>query len=941
MEELYRYVLLRPAEAVDPSSRSDIIDLSGDDAFQASLRSASDQDERRRVSRDYIESDVFFDDPRQVPHGPALMAVADRYLGTPVGTAVSADDVTETLVSVLTEADPELAGPDTDTATARRTWLGELADTDDWNAAEARLKASVLAIRESSGRHPRSLAPLADLLRAMRLVSAAAKTEGGDLRPGAILQASFYLPDVREREIRNDPSDADVEEDPELERKRREYARLTKATEELIRAPLSQMDAQEEVERTAPQSTDRTDEGGEGVRVVRKVRLGQAYERLSEETREVLRDLELDPASEPLDAMVEVVRSEQWKSTVKLRSGPGKRIAGTRLSAVPKGPSLLGKLDFLQPPILPPVPQTTGNVSPVGVGDLLLVQQHLKRYEGGDIAHVENILRGELKEREHRRRRLSETTFVTETETEVSEERETQSTSRYEMRLEVQNRVDEEFGVDAGVKVSASYGPVQMEANTEFAYKNAKSEARNRATSQSRELVEKAATEYREKVREQTTRRLVEEVEELNRHRLDATGFDEHVAGMYQWLNKIYEAGVFDYGIRVMYDFMLPEPAAWFIWSLSQQTDGTEALKVPPTFELDAADIDEDYEELVALYEAVDVPPPPEPFITVSVQKSGGPNPEKGPFVDSDMATIPDGYEYYTHVQNHSTTSKTSDPTKGFDVVVPSGFTNPGTVPVLFSGYSLTGWTAFVQIQCRRTDRSMEAWRNKVWEALHQGHQQQVARYEEKLGALLAQAGVVIQGRNPYTNRRIEQGELKKGCITMLTGTHLGWVNAVKDTEMGPVPATGVAKFQGVYVRFMEQAFEWENMAYVYHPYFWARQSRWRTLMEVQDEDPAFQEFLTSGFARVVVPVRPGFESAVEHFRQTGEVWSGGKLPVITDPDYLPIAEELKARLDAPGEEEPVGEPWEVLVPTQLVKLRMDDALPRWEKQPDGSWTEV
>ena len=36
----------------------------------------------------------------------------------------------------------------------------------------------------------------------------------------------------------------------------------------------------------------------------------------------------------------------------------------------------------------------------------------------------------------------------------------------------------------------------------------------------------------------------------------------------------------------------------------------------------------------------------------------------------------------------------------------------------------------------------------------------------------------------------------------------------------------------------------------------------------------------------------------------------------------------------------PVGLPWELRVPTTLVKLRPDDALPSWVKQPDGTWVE-
>jgi hypothetical protein len=45
---------------------------------------------------------------------------------------------------------------------------------------------------------------------------------------------------------------------------------------------------------------------------------------------------------------------------------------------------------------------------------------------------------------------------------------------------------------------------------------------------------------------------------------------------------------------------------------------------------------------------------------------------------------------------------------------------------------------------------------------------------------------------------------------------------------------------------------------------------------------------------------------------------------------------ELFGRLFcAPGSEVPVGDPWEVVLPTTLVKLRSDGKLPEWMKVPD------
>ena len=50
------------------------------------------------------------------------------------------------------------------------------------------------------------------------------------------------------------------------------------------------------------------------------------------------------------------------------------------------------------------IPHTKGIVAPAGVADLLVVRQQLMGHEGFDVAHIENVLRGERKQREHTRR---------------------------------------------------------------------------------------------------------------------------------------------------------------------------------------------------------------------------------------------------------------------------------------------------------------------------------------------------------------------------------------------------------------------------------------------------------------------------------------------------------------------------------------------------------
>jgi hypothetical protein len=109
----------------------------------------------------------------------------------------------------------------------------------------------------------------------------------------------------------------------------------------------------------------------------------------------------------------------------------------------------------------------------------------------------------------------------------------------------------------------------------------------------------------------------------------------------------------------------------------------------------------------------------------------------------------------------------------------------------------------------------------------------------------------------------------------------------------------------------------------------------WKNRMLLDDADPPFGDFLRAGAARVVFPVRPGFEEAVVHYldSKNGEIWNGGPAPPIAqDSMYVPIIKEIQESTGAPGNEQPVGEPWEVRVPTTLVRLRPQDDLPAWQK---------
>ena len=125
-----------------------------------------------------------------------------------------------------------------------------------------------------------------------------------------------------------------------------------------------------------------------------------------------------------------------------------------------------------------------------------------------------------------------------------------------------------------------------------------------------------------------------------------------------------------------------------------------------------------------------------------------------------------------------------------------------------------------------------------------------------------------------------------------------------------------LSKYASV-VKFMEQAFEWEIMSYIFYPFYWGNKENWDKLYGQQTDDVLFTKFLQSGMARVILTVRPGFEDAVNWFLETGQVWNGlSSPPVIGDDLYLSIVDELQEP------EYTVEGSWETRIPSTLTVIQ-------------------
>lgn len=254
------------------------------------------------------------------------------------------------------------------------------------------------------------------------------------------------------------------------------------------------------------------------------------------------------------------------------------------------------------------------------------------------------------------------------------------------------------------------------------------------------------------------------------------------------------------------------------------------------------------------------------------------------------------------------------------------------TLPVAAATGGGAGFAVTVMVLCQQDWTLEDAWQVEAYQAILAAHAYWEADFRAAVAAAQNQRGVQIQGRNPSENQRIIRTELKRSAIGMLGGVSDVDLRAVEPGNPMPTgtppqpqpPRVDVhaAARAGWIARFYEQAFEWENIAYILYPYFWTGRADWPAAMLAEDPDPEFAQFLGAGFARVVLPVRPGFENVVESRLSLDlpEPFTTSPAPVPSDDPSLAIADEIRAAQDLAGGK-PDGKPWPIVLPTTLVAL--------------------
>lgn len=585
----------------------------------------------------------------------------------------------------------------------------------------------------------------------------------------------------------------------------------------------------------------------------------------------------------------------------------------------------------------PSVPTGKGDARVLGVADLLILEQTLGRYELGEISHIENVMRSEQRSRLFRTKDSTQVTQVDQTETTTEKEQDLSTDERFQLQTESQTVINDTASKAAGLTIHASYGPsVDATANYNTSSSSSTQQSNQASSTYAREVTSKAVQRVQTQTLTSRTVTTLHVATEVNRHGFDNTKGTDDIVGVYRFVDKIYKAQLVNYGKRLMLEFIVPEPAAFLRYAMTNrpidsvtainpdppgycQADGTTFSALQPT------DITSDnYMYWAGKYGAQDVTsPPPAVVLAQGAKKAPDSMPTVGDALlgsDTFDIAVADGYlaqkayvNIYgeTQVGTHQVIVQIQDQQVTYvepwqDQLVPLDLLSTSTVTVTVNSLRFHNWEVLVTVFCTRSDEKYHDWQLKTFGSIMNAYDDLKSAYDEAVREAKLQAAdpTGSTGTNPETKVITQQVELKKGCISLMTGQRFDLFDAV-NRNVAPYGYPEIdfveAKAEGAYIAAFEQSFEWNNMVYLYYPYFWGKKVDWPAIAQLNDPDPVFQQFLQAGAARVQVPVRPGFEAGVLTYLSTGTLWSTDGTLVNADDggvdaQALSIIDELRSQ---------------------------------------------
>ncbi len=611
----------------------------------------------------------------------------------------------------------------------------------------------------------------------------------------------------------------------------------------------------------------------------------------------------------------------------------------------------------------------------VGVAELIITKSQTAGYSIGDIANVTNILKGEERTYSHRKLDILEQKTEDETETNEENERELQTTEKFDLSKEIDRVVEQESSMEAGLNMTYDGAVVNINSSFNYGSSNSSSETSNESTQYAKDIVSKAISKLNKKVRALRNTMTRKEIEEIATHKFSNIGEDkDNVAGIYCWLNKQINLRNFDFGRRLFLKVYIPSPARQYIHQKILFTANSIEKPIHPKEyikdELNGLKKWQDITKENSIYwckaYGIDNIPYPKESETITAQLTvaGQTDLTSIMYLSSNgEISIPDGYK-----ANKVTIMPEYDTANGVSVIVgPYKFHTIGSCPTLtfneltksvelkgkqpislnvrnvcmnynksfdltdkkmheYPKYQPTSTVINIHLDCELLEETKNKWQQDIYSKIIDSYNRQLTDYKEKKAQMQFQK--VEYGTNPNENRIIEQKEIQKHIFSLLGSQYFMSINPITDGAgmYGyPEPNWAEAEREGKYIDYMENLFQFKFMTTKYLDYYWNRKDKWHIFSNIKDNDPQHEAFLQAGGVIVSLPVTPGREANVMYLLETGRLFFGGGAPVLenTTPE---ISEIIESHRDLTNPEilsngKAIGTPWTETIPTNEVML--------------------
>lgn len=584
--------------------------------------------------------------------------------------------------------------------------------------------------------------------------------------------------------------------------------------------------------------------------------------------------------------------------------------------------------------------QGEGTVVPYAIGDLHMIQHKLIGYRPGEIAHIENVLSGEIKERSNASsHEISETTVDT-NETILYKD------NQWETRLEGFNKeIDNtlkgnDTNTDDYNNLQTSYGPP-----TTGTYSGkvtlTKKQGLNEKTNDihfAKKVLDQTIARMSQNIKQVFTRHQVKKTEEAVVHTLDNRNGECNVRGIYNWVNKVYSTRVINYGNRFLLEFLIDKPFPKIESDLALIENGLipPANRSKPISSFESISR-ENYAQLAADYGVTNIPLPPDKYKTSYVLF----NNDK---MTAQMLSIEEGYMPYKAEVGYSNSAdkklliggtiinlKASSSSK-LDVKLDnSGVPEYSTVaiPVLLnevtpysSPPSSANFYISAGVQSIPSDKLMDTWRVHVYDAIMNAYRDNVE--------------MVIANNNDEKkqNRSRELAWVNQSIIDSCKDILYKITLEKSATIQSPVSSPLADDInEPSYYQFFEQAMEWEECTYeFYQENNSPKNDKINQRIQKFHNGESFTQYLEDKHLRVMVPVVPNFNYKILFYLNNGLIPYTENIITPVIESTKPIALALKKASEIFNEPSVTNKPWEILVPTNMQWLIDDDELPFYDE---------